>query len=202
MADADFLRRLGLFVEPDFLDIALCESYRSEMQSAAARPATVSARAEDEVDESYRRTKQAEVADDTAAAIQERLLALKPSLEQHFGLSLSSLQKPQFLIYREGDFFRPHADSSDDEDATEGVKGRQVSVVAFLNDERAEATPGAYGGGALTFYGLLGDDSSDSPIGVPIEGKAGQVVGFRSSVTHGVAAVTHGERFTVVSWFA
>jgi SM-20-related protein len=201
MADAEFLRRLGLFVEPNFLDPQLCEEYRSEMKRVGGKPATVSAHAEDEVDENHRRTRQADMSEATTAALQARLEAVKPAIEKHFGRSLSEVQKPQFLTYRTGDFFRPHSDNSDEEDAAEGVKRRQVSVVSFLNDESAEPAQGCYGGGHLTFYGLLGDESDDSPIGIPIEGKAGQLVAFPSEMLHGVGAVTHGERYTIVSWF-
>src|SRR5919201_2253193 len=107
MADAEFFRRLGLFVEPAFLDSATCAEYRSEMSRSAGKPATVSAHADEEVDENYRKTKRAQVPEETAAALMERLLALKPSLEEHFGVALDTLQRPQFLVYREGDFFRP-----------------------------------------------------------------------------------------------
>jgi SM-20-related protein len=201
MADAEFLQRLGLFVEPNFLDPQLCDDYRSEMKRVGGKAATVSAHSEDEVDENYRRTRQADVSEETTASLQARLETVKPALEKHFGLSLDEVQKPQFLTYREGDFFRPHSDSSDEDDAAEGVKRRRVSVVSFLNDESDEPAQGCYGGGQLTFYGLLGDESSDSPVGIPVDGKAGQLVAFPSEMLHGVAAVTHGERYTIVSWF-
>jgi SM-20-related protein len=81
------------------------------------------------------------------------------------------------------------------------VKQRRVSVVVFLNDASGEPAPDSYGGGELTFYGLLGDGPSGSPIGVPLDGKGGELVAFRSGLLHGVGAVTHGERYTIVSWF-
>lgn len=201
MADAEFLGRLGLFVEPAFLDFASCDVYRAEMQSATGKPATVSAEAGDEVDETYRKTKRAQVSDETHAGYRERLLRLKPSLEEHFGLTLETLQNPQFLVYREGDFFRTHADAGEEEDAAAGVKVRQVSVVTFLNDSSTQPAPDSYGGGELTFYGLLGDGPDGSPIGIPLEAKGGQLVAFPSTLLHGVNRVTHGERFTIVSWF-
>jgi SM-20-related protein len=126
-----------------------------------------------------------------------RLLALKPAAEKHFRLRLSGSRPPQFLVYRPGDFFRRHRDSSADPGAGEAATGRKVSAVAFLNGAEGED---GYGGGALVFYGLL-DDPRGEQVGFPLTPEAGLLVAFRSDVIHEVTPVTHGERCTVVSWF-
>ena len=44
--------------------------------------------------------------------IGDQLLRAVPELAKHFDRELVGMQKPQFLLYREGDFFRPHEDDS------------------------------------------------------------------------------------------
>jgi SM-20-related protein len=68
--------------------------------------------------------------------------------------------------------------------------------VLFLNGEGGADQPSSYGGGQLTFYGLMGDR-----LGLPLAGRPGLLVAFRSDLVHAVTPVTRGERYTVVSWF-
>jgi SM-20-related protein len=72
-------------------------------------------------------------------------------------------------------------------------------VVVFLNDQAEEPSPLTYGGGTLTFYGLLGGEKGEK-VGLPLVGEEGLLVAFKSNITHAVTPVTHGERFTVVTW--
>jgi SM-20-related protein len=51
----------------------------------------------------------------------------------------------------------------------------------------------------LTFYGLLGGEKGEK-VGLPLVGEEGLLVAFKSNITHAVTPVTHGERFTVVTW--
>src|SRR5215216_4616598 len=162
MPTADFFTRLGLFAEPAFLDEGLCARVRDEMAAASRAPATV--RADQDaygVDEDTRRTKLADVAEETRSLVEERLLALKPRLESHFDLALTGAQKLGFLIYGEGDYFQRHVDRGAHADDADFAKERRVSAVIFLNDESDNPAPGAYGGGALTFYGLLGNGQGE-----------------------------------------
>jgi SM-20-related protein len=200
MPAADLFARLGLFVVGDFLDPPLCERLRSEAAKARAAPATVRTKENVyAVNAETRRTKQAQVPKADAGLLKKRLLSVKPQIEEHFGVALSGLQPLQFLIYSEGDYFRRHADRGP------GVKGerhsekRQISAVVFLNAESDDSSPDSYSGGALTFYGLVGDEQVK--VGLPLTGEAGLLVAFPSEVIHEVTPITRGERYSVATWF-
>ena len=192
------LALFGPFLEESFLDPELCERLAVEMRGVAAQPATVRVLSEGgvdpKIDEKRRRTQMAEVSDATVSLVENRLRTIKPALEEHFSMALGSLQTPQFLIYREGDFFRPHTDAAGDPGVGDQVAERRVSLVLFVN-----GGPRAYAGGELTFYGLI---EQDRRVGVPLSAAPGLLVGFRSDTLHGVTPVTYGERYTIVTWMA
>jgi predicted 2-oxoglutarate/Fe(II)-dependent dioxygenase YbiX len=199
---AEFFARFGLYAEREFLSPEMCASLREEMRAATGVPATVADEqgGDDAVDETYRRTKKAEVSPATAAQIGEELHQAIPGLAKHFERALVGMQAPQFLLYREGDYFRPHPDDSKKPDAPDFVRQRSVSAVVFLNG----ATPGepaGYSGGSLTFYGLMDDGMSEESVGLPLAGETGLLIAFPSHLVHSVSPVTAGERYTVVSWF-
>jgi SM-20-related protein len=201
MPSADLLARLGLFAVSGFLEANLCEEVRASVASASAVPATV--RQEDDVygvDEDTRRTKHATVPDATEELVKERLLAVKPEIEEHYGLSLTNLQPLQFLVYSEGGFFRRHVDRGPDAKDATFSKERRVSVVLFLNGESEMPSPDSYGGGELTFYGLLEDERAKD-LGLPLTAEPGLLITFPSEMVHEVTPVTHGERYTVAAWF-
>jgi SM-20-related protein len=199
---ADFLTRLGIFVAPDFLDRETCEGVRDEMVRSGGDPATVTVRlTDDRLAERYRRTTIAEVSPESVSLIENRLLGVKERLEESFSLALEDCEKPQFLLYRKGDFIRPHSDGAKEEEAPDWLRKRTVSCVVFLNDQSEEEVPGTFGGGALTFYELLSQDPRGRSVGLPVAPKAGLLVAFTADVVHGVTEVTRGERCTVVTWF-
>jgi SM-20-related protein len=201
MPNADFFTNFGLFVAKDFFDAELRATLLSEVRSATDAPATVGIKgATYAVDESVRKTKWAEVSEATKSFVKERLLALKPALERHFDMTLSDCQEPQFLIYREGDFFHPHRDSDHEPDAAEFSRERQVSTSIFLNGESDVPGSDVYGGGSLRFYGLM-EDPRMKERAIPVIGEPGLLVAFRSELVHDVTPVTHGERFSIVTWF-
>jgi SM-20-related protein len=198
MPEAEFFSSFGLCVRREFFDRALCEGLRSEMAAAPARPAAVAESDADAVDDSYRRTVSAQVGGGTRSLVQARLGELRPSLERHFHLELGGCQPAQFLRYREGDYFRAHADHEGE--GPRHVTERRVSAVIFLNDESDDPRPESYAGGSLTFHGLMGDPRIDSA-GIPLVGATGLLVAFESDLVHSVSRVTRGERYTLVSWF-
>jgi predicted 2-oxoglutarate/Fe(II)-dependent dioxygenase YbiX len=205
MVEPEFLGRFGIFVAREFLDDSACRQVREEMSLAASKIATVGAsdgNGDEDVDEDYRRTKMAQVSGGTRARIRERLLVLKSDLEASFSVQLGPCQTPQFLIYREGDFFRPHTDNQENPESPDWLKERTLSLVVFLNDQSDDAAEDGFSGGSLNFYGLLGQGRGGEMIGLPLEARAGLLVAFRSDVVHGVSEVTRGRRFTVVSWFS
>ena len=127
-------------------------------------------------------------------------MKIKPEVEKHFGVQLTGCEKPQFLVYREGDFFVAHRDTNDDPRGVEGLKERRISVVIFLNRPSDEAVPDSFSGGSLVFYGLI-DAPEWKEYGFCLDGEAGLLIAFRSEILHEVTGVTSGERFTIVSWF-
>jgi len=200
MPAATFFRSLGLFVVKDFFDGAWCERLRLEASSGSKSRATVVNKRIERLDEGIRKTKWVEVSAPTIAAVKARLLAVKPRLESHFNVTLAGCEEPQLLAYKAGDFFRLHQDNTDDVDALAYVRARQVSTVIFLNGEANALGPEAYGGGALTFYGLI-DDPCWKTYGFPVVGEQGLLIAFRSNVLHEVTVVTQGERYSIVSLF-
>jgi predicted 2-oxoglutarate/Fe(II)-dependent dioxygenase YbiX len=142
---------------------------------------------------SLRRTSLLRVTADTRSLVDARLERLGPALEGHFGVPLRGWEKVSFLRYGEGDYYQAHRDANPNAEAPEYLQARRVSIVLFLNGEGVD-----YGGGSLTFYGLL-EDPRWASYGFPLRGEEGLLVAFRSDVLHGVTPVTHGERLTLVT---
>lgn len=213
MPNANFFLRLGLFAIPGFLEPDLCLRLRNEMASSEITRAKVRLRDREDaygvdereaaygVNEKTRRTRSANVDASSGSLVEERLLAVKDRLAEHFAVQLTGIQNLQFLIYRQGDFFRPHVDRTPDQVEDAGfVKERQVSGVIFLNGQASEHENDGFDGGALTFYGLL-DDDRGVDLGLPLSAEPGLLIAFRPSVVHEVTPVTSGERYSVVTWF-
>jgi SM-20-related protein len=197
MPKADFFATLGLFVVKDFFDDEAGHQLRREVSTVARKAATI---AGEKLDENVRRAGWAQMSEATVSWVKDRFLAVKPQLEAHFDVGLSDCQRPQFLVYGCGGFYHPHTDNTSETDAARYVRERRVSVVTFLNGQSERPGEGCFGGGALTFYGLLSGPRLKAH-GLPLRGEPGLLVAFRSDVFHEVAPVTHGERMTIVSWF-
>jgi predicted 2-oxoglutarate/Fe(II)-dependent dioxygenase YbiX len=202
MPNASIFAGLGLFTRRGFLDGQACRQIRQEMSAAALVPAMVRPvnQAAGEVNDTARRTGIATVAAETAALVEQRLLALRPALEAHFHVPLAGCQAPQFYIYEEGDFFLPHRDRDNDPLAPEHVKARQVAISVFLNDGTEGPDRQPYRGGALVFYGSRGGPGG-AAFGIPLESEEGMCVGFRSDWVHEVRPITSGRRYCIVTWF-
>ena len=114
----------------------------------------------------------------------QKLLALKESIEKHFDVVLNECEDPQFLRYREGDFFVAHQDGNTGLLRLETEK-RLISTVIFLSRD--------YSGGSLVFSNLRERNQMSA--------EPGMLVAFRSETTHEVTPVTHGERYTIASWY-
>jgi predicted 2-oxoglutarate/Fe(II)-dependent dioxygenase YbiX len=212
MRPDDFTRR-ELFLVRDFLAPQERESLTAEVRAARGSPSKIvrkGAGYDAEVDESYRRTWQAQVSGATTESMHAKLLALKPTLETHFRLPLAGCERPQFFIYREGDFFAPHRDVSEESEPTAyaHLKRRRVALVLFLNGEDAATRANTYDGGRLRFYepatrGTVEERNTEVRyrMACELKGEAGLLLAFRPSLTHEVTRVERGERYTVVSWF-
>jgi predicted 2-oxoglutarate/Fe(II)-dependent dioxygenase YbiX len=200
MPPGEFFARLGLFVATRFLDGGICARLCEEMRDAPSVPGTVRDHADVyTVDECTRRTRVARVSGDSERLVLDRLHALVPELQRHFQVGADTWRAPQFLVYGPGDFFRAHKDSSDAPDAGVIARNRRVSTVIFLNTRSDAPAPGTYGGGELTFYGLLADRRLRDA-GLPLSHEVGLLVAFRPETVHAVTAVTHGERYTIATW--
>jgi SM-20-related protein len=200
MPAAEFLARLGLFVRRGFLETDACERLREHARSAETAPGLVEGGSSTgRIDSAVRRTAVAYVTEPSESLLDGPLEAMLPEIELHYGVELRAWTKPQFLVYREGDFFTPHQDRKDGPDADETLRRRRVSAVIFLNGQSAEPAAGCYGGGEFTFYGLLGAERGEQ-VGIPLTPEPGLLVAFQSDLVHGVARITHGERYTVVTW--
>jgi predicted 2-oxoglutarate/Fe(II)-dependent dioxygenase YbiX len=202
VAQPDVLRRLGLFIVERFLQPALCADVRSAMRDATVRKAgTVGTRGADfVVDRTVRRVTNTTVPPALVDTVRTRMLALKPDLERAFDVTLTDCQNPSFLHYVTGDFYQRHRDASARADASAVSTARRVSVVVFLNAPAREPAEGSYGGGALTFYELFEGEKAKG-IGLPLDAAEGLLVAFRADLPHSVTPVTHGDRFTIATWF-
>jgi SM-20-related protein len=200
MPNADFLARFGILVRHGFLSDDLCQGVVASIRSGEASQATVGNDQGDYVvDESSRRVSQIEVSEQTRALVESPLRELKPALEEHFHVALSHYQRPSFLHYRIGDHYVPHTDSRND-NVDSLSRERKVSVVVFLNQQSQHKADGCYGGGELTFFGLMMAPGMEDR-GLPLAAEKGLLVAFRSDLVHQVTPVTHGERYTIVTWF-
>jgi len=69
---------------------------------------------------------------------------------------------------------------------------RRVSAIVFLSEAGRD-----YGGGELVFQ--TGYEQRYARTLAPSQ--RGSLLAFRSELSHEVTPVTHGERYTVVTWF-
>ena len=191
----------GVYTEEEFLDRATRELVRAEMLAGGRARARVYDREWRRVEDGVsRRTLQVKVGGRADSLVRERLLARRPLFRERFGAEVADCQELEYLIYKPGDFFEPHRDSSERAGAPDFIRTRRVSAVIFLSDEEGGGSAGDYAGGSLAFYGLLKDPRC-ARIGIPLKGRAGLLVAFRSDVFHQVTPVTRGERLTIVGWF-
>lgn len=200
MMNYDLFARFGVLVVQDFFDSHLCTELRTQASQSASMQATVWGKGARTVQANARQTKRASVSSALESVVKEKLLLLKPRVEEHFKLALSGCETPQFLIYGTGDFFQLHRDEDPRRDSHSRDQDRLVSLIIFLNSESKAPNPESYCGGALALYGLM-EDPKHQAIGFPLSGETGLLIAFRSDVFHEVKAVTHGQRHTIVSWY-
>jgi SM-20-related protein len=180
-----------------FLDAAALDEIVSDVRVAGGGAATVYGKDPGgAVDSLVRKATRLAVSDRTSERIVRLLLERKASIEHHFEVTLERCEPPQFLRYGTGDYFVAHQDGNtplifDD------FRFRKVSVVIFLSRKAAEPEPGTYGGGALLVHGTY----AESYRRFELEADPGTLVAFRAETTHEVTPVTHGERYTIASWY-
>jgi predicted 2-oxoglutarate/Fe(II)-dependent dioxygenase YbiX len=196
MLDATTL--FDFLVLPNFFDEQRLKTTVDEMIRALGVRAPVYGHSQSgTVDERVRRVARQTPATETIEYVQQRLWELKPLVEQHFSVSLSESEEPQFLRYAVGDFFVAHQDGNTGMTRLD-TEARLVSVVIFLNEQADGPKEGAYCGGSLVFHDWRGGRGSAE---LPQARLPGTFVAFRSEITHEVTPVTAGERFTIVGWY-
>jgi len=202
MPKAGFFKRFGIFVRPGFLPRELCRQIVDEMvRSESVRAPVGQMDGEFMIDESIRKASFTYVAPEIAEKAGALFDRLRPELSAHFRIPLDHHQRLQFLHYLTGGLYAPHRDNRTDRQGAALSRGRKVSVIVFLNGQSGQALDGTFAGGELTFYGLMSAPGMENA-GMPLEPETGLLVAFRSDVMHEVNAVTRGERYTLVSWFA
>jgi SM-20-related protein len=202
MPPPEFFKSLGLFVVDKFLDAGYCAQLCSEVLVSPTTPGRVGGNNSMKggwVDESRRSVLCADVSKTTAMLLGSRLAQLKPALEEHFQVLLADCDGPHLLRYGQGNFYSPHRDV--DASSPEHLRGREISIIVFLNPSTQDpALEGGYGGGDLTFYGLLQGERWNE-CGFSFEASPGLLVAFRPDLLHEVRPVTFGQRLTVAAWF-
>ena len=107
------MTRFGLYLRRGFFDERTREEIVTAMRSAGGAPATVYGRGSSgSMDDSVRKSIRHQPSRETVESVRRRLLACKGEVEQHFQVSLTDCEEPQFLRYRVGDFFVAHQDGN------------------------------------------------------------------------------------------
>ena len=198
MNEPDGAARYGLLLVRDFFDARECAALVAELRAAGGGAATVYGRGEaGAVDERVRRAARLAPSRETVEFVTRRLTEIKDRVEEHFGVRLAGCEEPQFLRYREGDFFVAHQDGNTGMLRSEQEE-RLVSVVVFLSRQRDERGAGDYGGGSLVFTDWR-PGSNRGEFRLP--GEPGTLAAFRAETTHEVTPVTSGERLTIACWY-
>jgi SM-20-related protein len=197
MPKPEFFKQLGLLVIPNFVEQAWGAELCRQMAAAPVEQAlVVGPTGKERLDQTTRKVDSSILPKEIKAPLKQRLRELIPAVDKHFSVQVADCESPQYLIYRIGDFFKPHLDGG----TSEVTRRRVVSAVIFLNRESQEPAEGAYGGGELTFYGLLKGPQWEK-CGLSLQAEPGLLVAFPSDMLHEVKPVLHGQRFTAVTWF-
>jgi len=191
--------KYDLLLIRSFLDDVTCERVIQEAEASESNRASVYGSGKGEsIDLRVRKASRLRLPATTTELVHRRLVEHRQTIEQHFSISLSDCEEPQFLRYEVGDFFVAHQDGNTGLLQLTSDAERKVSVVLFLNRQSPGIDPGTYSGGSLKFSNYR-EKTEYREFSVPTE--AGTLVAFRSELTHEVLPITRGERYSVVSWY-
>ncbi len=173
----------------------MCGRIVNEMSAVQGRSSVVYGSSESGVvNETTRKSLRLTPPNETVERIVGRLMACMEEIARHFGVEVSECEDPQFLRYQKGDFFVAHQDGNTGLLRLE-TERRLVSTVIFLSRESDSPAEGVYCGGSLVFTNLRAPGKFRMPA------EPGTLIAFRSEMTHEVTPVTHGERYSIVSWY-
>jgi SM-20-related protein len=196
MTKSQLSDHFDLYLIRNFLDEQTCREVINEMRTSPASPAvTYGQENSGAINERVRRVARVQPSEKTVARVAERLMDRREEVAEHFHVKLTDCEEPQFLCYRVGDFFVAHQDGNTGLINLDTDKSRRVSVSIFLNRQSNVPENASYGGGSLVFSDWRSNERFD------LVGDAGTLVAFRSETTHEVSTVTHGERYSIVTWF-
>jgi SM-20-related protein len=189
----------NLFVVDRFLSAGASEEMIQRLAAAEAIAAPIYGTSDSSsVDERVRKVTQLVAPPEISSLILRRLSELMEVVAEHFALPLTRCEEPQFLRYHTGDFFVAHQDGNTGMLQSEREQFRKVSLVIFLNRQSELVEPGSYSGGSLLFSEWHPARRSQQ---FALRGEPGMLVAFPSETTHEVVPVTHGERYSIVSWY-
>ena len=199
MNASELIAKYDLLVAPKFFDDSTCQEIIEQLVGSASTPATVYGASESgAVDERVRRTSRLTPSQTTLEFVTRRLLEYKETIEQHFRISLTDCEAPQFLRYNVGDFFVAHQDGNTGMLRLTTDATRKISITIFLNAQSNEQLGGSYRGGSLKFSNYRADKEYRE---FELPSEPGLLVAFRSELTHEVTPVTNGERYSIVNWY-
>jgi predicted 2-oxoglutarate/Fe(II)-dependent dioxygenase YbiX len=188
------LRKLGLYIDEQFLSADECLQLCNEMQAAEKISGNVYSEdsKKEYADLSLRKTMTCLVSQSSQDTVASRLLAIKPHLEEVFQEQYANIwEKPKFLQYRTGDYFSPHTDDQ---------AHRRLNISIYLNSQAKSANSNEYSGGELTLYGLIKSAGWQNR-GITIPGVQGMLVAYPVNIVHEVTPVENGARYAIVSRF-
>jgi SM-20-related protein len=176
----------------------VCERIVNEMSALQGRSSVVYGSSQSGVvNETTRKSLRLTPAAETVDLIAGRLVASMEQVARHFSATLSDYEDPQFLRYQVGDFFVAHQDGNTGLLRLD-TERRLVSTVIFLSREADSPEEGDYCGGSLVFTNLR---ATPERAKFRLRAEPGTLIAFRSETTHEVTPVTHGERYSIVSWY-
>ena len=187
-----------LYLINNFLEVDVCRDIITTLAASPSKAATIYGVADTaSVVETTRRTSRVVPPPEVVQLVEHRLAASQKEIASHYRIDVEAYEEPQFLRYRTGDFFVAHQDGNTGLMQSERERWRKLSVVIFLNQHSETAQNGMYGGGALVF-----SEWRRRPHGkFHFYGEPGTLVAFPSETTHEVIPVTHGERYSIASWY-
>ena len=203
------LEQLGVYVQPGFLTADECQRLCAAIDLRESHPALVYSPESPAgvLDEEERKTIEVSGEDSEFDWLARRFESLQPRLADRFDRALDRVDRPQFLIYQEGGYFRPHVDAPTlaDGERAHVTHSRKITALLYLNTEgdKTEADgkgAGDYEGGRLALYGLM-DYPGARRHGLPVRGEDGLLVAFRADLVHGVSKLERGRRYCALAWF-
>ncbi len=195
------LGELGLLLVPDFFSAGLCRQLSDACDAQSRESASILINGAAAVDPKVRRAECCDIDDNVLSGkVKERLDFGLRQAARHYAVDLVDYEVPQIVRYPAGGFYRAHIDCEKAEPGRTRTQARKVSCVVFLNSSGQSNDVQGFTGGALAFFGLTKDPTSEN-YKTLLYPQQGLLVAFRSDLYHEVMPVTAGNRFTLVTWF-